>query len=434
MAATTSRDRDRRKKYECGDAAARASRSGGGGQYLHIPDGLPQFRPEKGEYFLDICPYIVTPDIKRFVSMNWAKPGQIFWERSFYTHREIGVNKEMHLCPAKTLGEPCPVCEERGVLMQDPKNRNDKKLIEPLMWSHRQILLVHNQKEKDKNRYIELLDISNHAFGKQIDAKINRAREDMKDRYKHFFDPDEGYTLRVIFEETSTGNRGGTFLMGAVEEFIERQKALPVDMVEHGFNLDIIPQPSDYKTFKRVFLMQAADSDEDGGDDRRTTSRDDDRPSRDREDTSRNGERDRGRDEPAPRGRDADPDPGFRVGDMVKFVYRGDDIIGEIDDIDKEKDLVYVKVKGETRPYTKEPRDLELVDEPKAEPEPRGRGRDDRDNDRPTRGRSDRDEPAPRGRGRGDDMPSDPDEPQPRRGRGREDAPADDDPPRRRGR
>ena len=75
--------------------------TGGGNNYLRVPDGYSIFKPKEGKYRLDFMCYEVGE------GNPFAKQGELHYERTFWVHRNIGPNDEWHLCLAKTFKKPC---------------------------------------------------------------------------------------------------------------------------------------------------------------------------------------------------------------------------------------------------------------------------------------------------------------------------------------
>lgn len=405
---------------------------------LVIPDGLKLWNPKKeGQYTVDLVPYEVSDLSKKYVK-NYADPGYLYPERTYFTHRDIGVNQDSVVCNAKTFGTPCAVCEYRAELGKKP-DKASVDLAKALFYKERQLFLVFDY--DDQRKGLQLWDLSFHLFGKQLEAKLGRMTKDKRDKYKHYFDPDKGFTL--VLGATEKPMPGGKpFLEFTVDEFNERDP-LPDKLVDHGFNLDAIPNEMKYEELKKM-LHGAEKEEDDKSDDRREPARGRERE-REEEPPARRSttrvdtddpppRRTRDADDDAPRGRSREPEPSangtakFRVKDEVDFTYRNKAYTGVIVALDDAKEMAEIRVDGDDKsrfidydvmkPAAQKPDDdaprrrardddepaprRSREPDPEPDPKPRARGRDDGWDDEPVKPRR-RDEPDP--------------EPAPRRGR-----------------
>ena len=178
--------------------AAAAAKSGF--KYLDIPSNIKLFREESDTKInLDIIPYVVKntsahPDSK-FI------PEDIWWRYPFKLHRRIGPNNVDIICP-QTVGKPCPICEERLEIYNDP-NGNDE-LARELGASLRFLYIVIPKNHKKYPEEPHIWNISNFCFQGQLDKEIELGDDDCK----NFADLENGKTLRVRFVEKKIGNQG----------------------------------------------------------------------------------------------------------------------------------------------------------------------------------------------------------------------------------
>jgi hypothetical protein len=226
----------------------------------------------------------------------------LHWERTFYVHRGIGPNTESFLCPAKNFKEPCPVCEHRLELMQDEDESSEKQRKE-LAPKQRQLILIFDRKDPDRG--IQLMDQSFFAFGEVLLARVLSGEED--DHWDLFFTVEDGYTLRIVWEEETIG-RGQKFIKAQSIDFKERKEPLDEDLLEEAPVLDECLVPITYKQLKQTFLQSGKDKDDDEPPRRRSRDKDEDEEpkSRKREDDD---------EPPKRRSRDDDEEPKSRKHD-----------------------------------------------------------------------------------------------------------------------
>jgi hypothetical protein len=432
------RDRGERRRVGSGERDSK-HRSGGDWSALRIPADVKVWQPKAGSYTIDIVPYDAKP--KR---NDYAQSGGLYYERTYYIHKNIGPNSEPVVCPAKTCKTPCPICEHRARVMKDTSldRRQQKDQLKALKAKERQIWLIFDHKEEEAG--VQLWELSNYAFGKLLDKR----REDADDEdvfIKEFDDPEAGAVLRVSFSEETIANEdgkgGSPFLKAYSIDFRARKNGLDPDLLDHGIDLDDCVKVLPYDELKKLFMQGEGEGDED----------EDNAPARGRRGKGKKDEEDEegwqtagDEDEPRARSRQREPkeedelqtadDAGLEEGSMVKHRKFGECEITRISsdgtaltlkdsDGDTHKAIGVADVKIVTKKVDKEDDD---------EPAPRRRQppkEQELDEPTPRRGKpkskqdEDDDEPAPRGR-RSEAKDEDDDEPPKSRGRSK---PKDDD-------
>lgn len=215
---------------------------------VKLPEGVNFFGPKKaGTFRLEIIPYEVPANPKGGQNPN-AQPGELHYERTYFSHRGIGADERSYVCPAKTAGRPCPICEHRKELMRD--RDADEDLIKALAPKQRQLWNVYDHAEPDKG--VQIWDVSFHLFGRQLKAAINNADED--DGWEYFADPQDGLTLRVGMEEKSFA--GNSFLECATVGFKARREPLSDEILDAAQPLDDLLILLDYEKLKSIFLQE----------------------------------------------------------------------------------------------------------------------------------------------------------------------------------
>ncbi len=206
------------------------------------------FNPKKaGTIRIEIVPYEVPENPKGGPNPN-AESGELWYERTFFTHRGIGVDDNSYVCPLKTAGKPCPICEYRKELMRTKDG--DEDMIKSLAPKQRQLWNVFDHGEPDAGGRV--WEISYHLFGKRLKAEINDADED--EGLDYFADPDEGMTLRVGMKEKSGG--GFTFSEAETVGFKPRRKPLSDEILAGARPLDDLLIILPYDKLKSIFLQE----------------------------------------------------------------------------------------------------------------------------------------------------------------------------------
>jgi len=221
---------------------------------LDVPEGVNLFglksdRPIR----IDIIPYKVGK------GNPYADEGELHWERTFFVHRGIGPEQNNYVCPRRTADKKCPICEHRTKLMKDPEA--DEDLIKDLAPKERQLFNIVDTKDRDKG--VQIWDISFWLFGKALDALRDNADED--DDYEAFADLEGGMTLKCAVEEKRFS--GNTYYEVINIIFKPRREDYDEDMLDKSNCLDEVVKILPYKELKAIFLQtEDEDNDEDDED------------------------------------------------------------------------------------------------------------------------------------------------------------------------
>lgn len=251
--ATARRTKERKERQRV-SARKRAEehKSGFSSKCYRIPDGVKSYSIKKeGVHRMDIIPYTVPEGVNN----PFAEPGELHFERTYYTHRDIGPDGDMYPCLKKTFGTACPICDHRASMLRDPDA--DEELVKSLAPKERQLWNVFDPDDAEKG--VQLWDCSFHLFGKQLDARVNNSDED--DGYEFFADPDDGLTLKVGFKEKTFG--GNTFCETETIDFKSRKAPLPDELLEKAMILDSLLIKYDYDSLKQIFLQTRHEDDKD---------------------------------------------------------------------------------------------------------------------------------------------------------------------------
>lgn len=196
---------------------------------------------------IDIIPYEVG------AGNPWADEGTLHYERTFFVHRGIGADRNSYVCPRKTADKKCFICDYRAKLMKDPEA--DEDLVLDLAPKERQLFNIVDISDRDKG--VQIWDMSFHLFGKALDAEIRNADEE--DEYANFAEIDGGSTLKLGISESSFA--GFTFFSVESIGFKSRKKEYDDSILEEVTNLDDALKILSYDELKSVFLQTEEEED-----------------------------------------------------------------------------------------------------------------------------------------------------------------------------
>ncbi len=245
--------KDKRKKRSTAETAKRRAethKTGFDNTAFELPEDVKLYslKSEKGAR-LDIIPYEVGE------GNPYADQGGLHYERTYFVHRNIGVDQTSYICLSKTCGEKCPICEFRSKLAKDPDA--DEDLIKDLAPKERQLFNVIDTKDKSKG--VQIWEISYHLFGKPLDREIKNSDED--DGYEKFAELKNGFTLKLGVEESHAGK--ASWFEVVTINFKSRKEDYDEEILEQTTCLDEILIIKDYDELKEIFLQTTDTDDED---------------------------------------------------------------------------------------------------------------------------------------------------------------------------
>ncbi len=185
------KDKKKRKKRKSVAGATRKRRESAGKDYqsqtFQLPDGVEQYGLKSTKTVrVDIIPYIVGKHNPK------ADKGELYWERTYWVHRNVGPNEDWIVCPARVLKKPCPVCEFVAKIKNEQDADDD--MVRNLLPSKRMLTNVVDMSDRDKG--IQVFDISHNYFGRALDEALTAEYEDDDENMDAFCDTKDGYYLK----------------------------------------------------------------------------------------------------------------------------------------------------------------------------------------------------------------------------------------------
>lgn len=236
------------------------------GHTLQLPEdsSIEFFKVKETKYMLDVIPYIVTatnhPD--------GCEKNELWTNRSYYVHRNVGSNNDTYVCPNKTFGKPCPICEFAAKRRNNGAAKEELRELQP-----KQRDLFHVIDLNDDPKKVMLWDVSTFLFTKALDQQV--ADEDDADFC--YADLQDGKTLKIRFEKKNFGGR--EFFETNRIDFVDRKKGYKDSILDQTVPLDDIIVCPSYKELEAAFFMDGEgsglddDEDEDEPKSRRPISR-----------------------------------------------------------------------------------------------------------------------------------------------------------------
>lgn len=266
--------------------------SGFKASYLKLPKGASLFEVKVGTALIDVVPY----EVKKGKDVKGGNPHSeadlLYWERTFWTHRNVGPNQEAVICPARTFKKPCPICQQRAKIMKNDPDDDEEKMAKEMLPKERQIINVIDRKNPDKG--VQILEMSSYLFGEVLQKELRNADEE--DNWDLFFTADDGKTLKVGFGEDKMGTQ--KFVRADSIHFKDRKEQYDEDeIVGQTHDLDKMLIELNYEALKDLYLegsssgkkKKTAKEDDEDEDDDDTDSEDEDDDDEEEEEKPKKG-------------------------------------------------------------------------------------------------------------------------------------------------
>lgn len=250
----------KRKRINLSNVVSKAKEGGKAGGISYLNTSLRRYVLHEKKNRLSIIPFEVT----QAGNFDGIEPGELWYKASVLVHTQVGVNKQMVLCP-KMFNKRCPLCEAEAALREQGAEWNDPDC-QILRAKKREVYNVINEDKPEDG--IQLLEASYNVFGKKLDAEI----ED-DEANGAFPDPDEGL---IVVARGVTETFGNHKYIDIDKITFEERDALSDEVLDEALDLHKALKVMTYDEI--VILMNGDDSETP---EPKTTKK---RPSRSRDD------------------------------------------------------------------------------------------------------------------------------------------------------
>lgn len=197
------------------------------------------YKPKVGMNHIDIIPYIVSTD----KHPGKVRPGYPDYVLDVWVHRFVGASKSTFLCLQQMYGKPCPICEERERMKNDPTLPEDE--YKKLFPKRRGIYNIINVDLPEREQKVLLFEEVFPWFEASMLEVV---------KYKNeftFWDIEEGKTIEFMLTEKKTpmgvSNTYGQF------NFLPRQPYME-SAYDAAYKLDDLLVIPSYEEVRAAFL------------------------------------------------------------------------------------------------------------------------------------------------------------------------------------
>lgn len=259
-----------RKGLQQQQEAAVQDKTGSGGR-TKVFD-LSVFNPEPPVYkpvydannYFDLLPWEVQG-----VCYHKSKAGEVLKIESgefvyfldYWIHKNVGINNDEAICLVRTLGKPCPICENREQMKGDNVKSDDYKSLYP-----QRRTVYQGLDPSDLNKGIQIIHMAFTTFEKGLRLGINAALAAHGEIY--IADLVEGWRAKFwANKKTMKSSRGSFDYPECVAfELLKRDKAYKEQLLDMVFPLEKALNIMDYDTIANLHYGGSVEGGGDAGD------------------------------------------------------------------------------------------------------------------------------------------------------------------------
>lgn len=203
--------------------------------YFKAPAGVGYYSigdTKDGYQTVNFLPFRIGSLKHPEVAAGRAKVGDYDFVLDVFVHRSLGPGKKSFICPQKTYGKPCPVCQEVNRLY----DAGQEDAAKALRASRRAIYAVQVVDERGHGEdKVRIMDVSHFGFAKDLmttAASLLRGKGVIP-----FADLDGGKLVTWKCEEQTIG-KNGKWQKATTFQFDDRQEEIPDSLLEQVPSLD----------------------------------------------------------------------------------------------------------------------------------------------------------------------------------------------------
>lgn len=217
-------------------------------------EGIPIWKPEKGEHIIDILTYKTGPNDPYLDEGKWA------YVLDVWVHQGVGVNEDNYVCLARNWEKPCPICDfQKEYMLHENFNEKIANSLYPKRRTVYNIICYDSTKEEDKG--IQIWEVAHFFIEKDLSSLAKDRRTGEPITFSH---PETGMSLSFeikagTYQDAEGNTRPSTVYVGL--KFEQRDYNLWDLYQDEDGNLDIKPYCLDdlikiptYEELEKIFL------------------------------------------------------------------------------------------------------------------------------------------------------------------------------------
>jgi hypothetical protein len=211
---------------------------------MEYSNGIEKYKSpkEEGDFSFDILEWACTkdhPDVildsKDRTIDDKLKPGDMVHSLTFHVHRNIGPDGQTVICPKRTFGEKCPICEAQVEVAEQHDNNWKHPDVKALFPSERVAHFIIDNDSKD--REVKVFEAAPSTFIDELEKAYSMRRKKKGDF--EFASLTDGYTVEGYTTLKQIGDKIKYLTYGGFS--FEKREEIEID--------DLPPMESFLKTF-----------------------------------------------------------------------------------------------------------------------------------------------------------------------------------------
>ena len=213
------------------------------------------WKPKNNKNKISILPYTITSKLHPLVRSKDADIGEEDFLLDLWVHRYVGEAKVDILCPKRSLGKPCPICEQKDIFMERGR-KDDAYKCNP---SHRAFYNIIDENDREKG-----VQIFEESYANFQDELIKDAADTEDGEIVQYANWKNGKAISFRAEQTSFGS--GKFFEYRSFKFLSRDP-LDKSLKENILNLDAYIVVKSYEDIKAIYYGEDVDSEDEDEED-----------------------------------------------------------------------------------------------------------------------------------------------------------------------
>lgn len=181
-----------------------------------------------------IVPYEVKSKNHPLVQAGKLKVGDLDYVLDVWVHKYVGASDADILCPKRTYGKPCPLCDIVKKMYDEADTDEEKKAAGDNKAKRRVLYNVLPVSKGEVAEDIKVFEVSHFSFEKEMIEEAN-ACEDGSDIVP-FADPEDGSVIKFRLEI----DKSGVYATPKYKsfDFLEREEELEDDIIDQAVSFD----------------------------------------------------------------------------------------------------------------------------------------------------------------------------------------------------
>ena len=203
---------------------------------------LAWFKVKLGKMKFNILPFQIKSPNHPEVAKGTLKVGDWDYVLDIWAHQYLGPDKVTLLCPKKTYGKPCPICEEVSRLYDDGRDKDAKQL----QASRRCFFNVQPMTKDGLAESPEIFHVSHFLFTKELMDEANACGDG--NGVVEFANPDDGFLIECHAEEEKKGDNPNPITVFKSFKFLDRDEEISDEVLEKCISFDkflVVPSTDD---------------------------------------------------------------------------------------------------------------------------------------------------------------------------------------------